>query len=169
MPRHWDPRRPPPLKGGREWCGGIRSRCCRSAATTWGDYFKHWLQLGKQLQDKPLVYCVNWFRRDEHGEFLWPGFGDNMRILKWIVDRVHGRATAKETSLGWTPRYEDVEWDGCAVTAAQFDRLTRVDVREWKRELELQSRWLEGLGRRVPLSLVLNHDLIEARLADAGA
>jgi phosphoenolpyruvate carboxykinase (GTP) len=132
-----------------------------------GDYFKHWLQVGKQLNQKPLVYCVNWFRRDERGEFMWPGFGDNMRILKWIVDRVRGRAGAKETPLGWAPRYEDVEWDGCAVTAEQFARLTRVDVREWQGELELQDKWLHGLGRRVPLALVLEHDLLEARIAGA--
>jgi phosphoenolpyruvate carboxykinase (GTP) len=132
-----------------------------------GDYFKHWLQVGKDLNQKPLVYGVNWFRRDERGEFMWPGFGDNMRILKWIIDRVHGRAGAKETPLGWAPRYEDIDWEGCAVTADQFARLTRVDVREWQRELEAQAKWLQGLGQRVPLALVLNHDLLETRITDA--
>jgi phosphoenolpyruvate carboxykinase (GTP) len=132
-----------------------------------GDYFKHWLHVGKKLDHKPLVYGVNWFRRNERGEFLWPGFSDNMRLLKWIVDRVHGRASAKDTALGWTPQYEDLEWDGCAVTAEQFTKLTRVDVREWKRELELQAEWLSNLGERVPLALILKHDLIEGRLGDA--
>ncbi len=134
-----------------------------------GDYFKHWLQVGKDLNPKPPIYCVNWFRRDENGKFMWPGFGDNMRILKWIVDRVHGRVGAKETPLGMAPKYEDIEWDGCAVTAERFAALTRVDVLEWRRELELQSKWLDGLGQRVPLSLVLNHDLLEERIAGAMA
>ncbi len=132
-----------------------------------GDYFKHWLQVGKHLHQRPLVYGVNWFRRDERGEFMWPGFSDNMRILKWIVDRVRGSAGARETPVGWMPRYEDIEWDGCAVTAVQFARLTRVDVREWQRELELQAEWLLELGRRVPLALVLEHDLLEMRIMDA--
>ena len=134
-----------------------------------GDYFKHWLQVGKDLTPKPPIYCVNWFRREENGKFMWPGFGDNMRILKWIVDRVHGRVGAKETPLGMAPKYEDIEWDGCAVTAERFATLTRVDVLEWRRELELQSKWLDGLGQRVPLSLVLNHDLLEERIAGAMA
>lgn len=132
-----------------------------------GDYFKHWLQASKRLSQTPLIYCVNWFRRDVRGEFMWPGFGDNMRILQWIVDRVHGRTGAKETPLGWAPRYTDVQWDGCAVTARQFARLTRVDIHEWRRELELQTEWLLRLGQRVPPALVLEHDLLEARIADA--
>jgi phosphoenolpyruvate carboxykinase (GTP) len=134
-----------------------------------GDYFKHWLQVGKDLKPKPLIFCVNWFRRDESGQFMWPGFSDNMRILKWIVDRVRGRVGAKETPLGLAPKYEDIEWDGCDVTAERFATLTRVDLLDWQRELELQSKWLEELGQRVPLALVLNHDSLEASIAAARA
>jgi phosphoenolpyruvate carboxykinase (GTP) len=100
---------------------------------------------------------------------MWPGFGDNMRILKWIVDRVRGRVGAKETPLGLAPKYEDIDWDGCAVTAERFATLTRVDLPKWQRELELQDTWLKGLGQRLPLSLVFNHDLLERRVADARA
>ncbi len=134
-----------------------------------GDYFKHWLQIGKHLNPKPMIYCVNWFRRDESGQFMWPGFGENMRVLKWIVDRVRGRVGAKETPLGLAPTYEDIEWDGCAVTAEQFARVTRVDLREWQRELELQTKWFKDLGPRVPFALVLHHDSLERRITDAMA
>jgi phosphoenolpyruvate carboxykinase (GTP) len=134
-----------------------------------GDYFRHWLQIGRHLNPKPIIYCVNWFRRDESGQFMWPGFGDNMRILKWIVDRVRGRVGATETPLGWAPKYEDIEWDGCAVTAERFARLTRVDLLEWQRELELQANWLHEVGERVPSALVLNHDGLETRITDAMA
>ena len=92
-----------------------------------------------------------------------------MRILKWIVDRVRGRVGATETPLGWAPKYEDIEWDGCAVTAERFARLTRVDLLEWQRELELQANWLHELGERVPSALVLNHDGLETRITDAMA
>ncbi len=132
-----------------------------------GDYFNHWLQAGRNLNPKPLIYCVNWFRRDESGQFMWPGFGDNMRVLKWIVDRARGRVGATETPLGFAPKYEDMHWEGCAITAEQFGKVMRMDHLEWLRELELHAKWLNDLGRRVPLSLVLNHDLLEARIRDA--
>jgi len=134
-----------------------------------GDYFNHWLKLGMRLNQRLPIFCVNWFRRDEHGKFTWPGFGDNMRILKWIVDRTRGRVGATETPLGLTPRYEDIQWDGCAVTAKQFETLTRVDRREWQQELNVHAMWLNQLGRRVPSALSLEYELLEARVSDAVA
>ena len=88
-----------------------------------GDYFRHWIKMQRSLRSTPRIFHVNWFRKGEDGKFLWPGFSENMRILKWIVDRVHGRAQSNETPIGWTPYYEDVEWKGleCIARAVRAD------------------------------------------------
>ena len=84
-----------------------------------GDYFGHWLDFGRGLKNPPRIFNVNWFRRDKDGKFLWPGYGENFRVLKWIVDRVHGQATAAEGPLGWMPRYEDLDWRGLKFSEAR--------------------------------------------------
>ena len=94
-----------------------------------GDYFRHWIAMRKLIKYPPRIFHVNWFRKDADGEFLWPGFGENMRVLKWIVDRCHGRANADETPLGWVPGSKDFDWTACATTRRErFDRVQTINT-----------------------------------------
>ena len=117
-----------------------------------GDYFRHWIKMQRELTSTPRIFHVNWFRKDEDGKFLWPGFSENMRVLKWIVDRVHGRAQGKETPIGWMPRYEDIEWKGLDFSRGEFDELQEVDRAAWRREVigheELVHRCCTTICRR---------------------
>ncbi len=129
-----------------------------------GDYFNHWLQIGRSLPNPPRVFCVNWFRKDENGKFLWPGFGDNMRVLKWIIDRVQGRASAIESPLGWMPRHEDLNWDGIDFPVEKFNQLMAVEREAWKQEILSHEELFERLYDRLPKEFILMRELILSSL-----
>jgi phosphoenolpyruvate carboxykinase (GTP) len=129
-----------------------------------GDYFRHWIMMQRQLTESPRIFHVNWFRKDQGGRFLWPGFGENMRILKWIVDRARGRALGKETPIGWVPRYEDIEWSGLDFSPAQWDEIMTVDRAAWRREIIEHQELFLDLHDHLPKELIYERELLICRL-----
>ena len=130
-----------------------------------GDYFNHWLHVGRTLSDPPRIFIVNWFRKDEHGKFIWPGFGDNMRVLEWMLGRVHGRSGAVESPLGWMPKYESIDWRGLdGFTKEQFSKLMSVDREAWKQELFSHEELLEKLFDRLPKEFTHIRELLLSTL-----
>jgi phosphoenolpyruvate carboxykinase (GTP) len=129
-----------------------------------GDYFSHWLDFGRGLKNPPRIFNVNWFRRDKDGKFLWPGYGDNFRVLKWIVDRVHARATASEGSLGWTPRYDDLDWRDLNFSREQFLEVMTTDRDDWIAELASHDELFFKLYNRLPREFPSIRDLLLASL-----
>ena len=118
----------------------------------------------RSLSETPRGFNVNWFRKDADGKFLWPGFGENMRVLKWIVDRVRGRALAKETPLGWQPRYEDIDWSGLDFSRERFEELQRVDYPSWRRKVLEHEELFLDLHDHLPKELVCERELLICRL-----
>ncbi len=134
-----------------------------------GTYLQHWLDMQGRIPDPPKVYMVNWFRKNQDGKFLWPGYGDNMRVLKWILDRTAGRVGAQETLFGNTPRIGDLDLSGLAATAEQVAAATRIDLGEWQEELESQGEWFEKLGKTLPRPISLQRDMLLERVKRARA
>lgn len=138
-----------------------------------GDYFAHWLKLGEESEalaseeepvSLPSIFCVNWFRKDAGGEFLWPGYGENMRVLKWIFERTGGGGGAESSVLGWKPRFEDLDWTGFEASREKFEAAIKVDNAEWLHELELQRKLFAKVGKRLPPSFTAICDRLEERL-----
>ena len=128
------------------------------------DYFNHWLQMGRKVSNPPRIFLVNWFRVDKEGKFLWPGFGENMRILKWIVDRVHGNGYAIESPLGWMPRYEDLDWTGLDFSSEKFYELMKVDREAWKKEVSSHESLFSRLYDKLPKEFLFMRELILSSL-----
>lgn len=125
------------------------------------DYCTHWLQFGRTLPNPPRIFVVNWFRKDENGKFMWPGFGDNMRVLKWVVERVRGRAFAVESPLGWMPRYEDIDWSGIEhFSREDFQKLMSVDREIWKEELLGHEELFSKLYDKLPKEFFYMRELM---------
>ncbi len=133
------------------------------------DYFQHWLDMEQKLEEKghtlPKIFCVNWFRKDDDGKFVWPGYGDNMRVLKWMIDRLEGQASGVETMFGIAPTYDELTWTGLPFTAEQFNTVTHIDKAAWIEELKLHEVHFEQLAHHLPQKLLDTKALLKQRLA----
>ncbi|MDD4202044.1 MAG: phosphoenolpyruvate carboxykinase (GTP) [Candidatus Omnitrophica bacterium] len=115
-----------------------------------GDYFTHWIKMGRSMWKKPRIFMVNWFRKDEKGNFIWPGFGENLRILNWINLRCEGKVDALKTPLGYIPKYEDIDMDGLDFPRKDWDKLFVIDKKEWRKEIKEQKEFLGTFGKQLP-------------------
>jgi len=135
------------------------------------DYFQHWLDLGARLEASgtrlPKIFCVNWFRKGPDGKFVWPGYGENMRVLKWMLDRVEGQGHGEEHVFGVTPNYEDINWEGLPFSREQFEQVTSIDKAAWLAELGLHEQLFQQLAQGLPAALPATKARIEERLKAA--
>jgi phosphoenolpyruvate carboxykinase (GTP) len=129
-----------------------------------GDYFRHWIKMQRSLKTTPRIFHVNWFRKDAEGNFIWPGFRENMRVLKWIVDRAHGRALSHETPIGWMPRFEDMEWKGLAFSKEKFEELQSFDPAAWRREVIDHEELFIDLHSHLPSEMIYERELLICRI-----
>jgi phosphoenolpyruvate carboxykinase (GTP) len=133
------------------------------------DYFQHWLNMGKKLEAEgaklPSIYCVNWFRKNEAGKFVWPGYGENMRVLAWMLERIEGKAKGQENIFGTTPSHKDINWAGLDFSEDQFNQVTSIDKAAWQEEMKLHDQLFEQLSYHLPKELVETKQALEKRLA----
>ena len=129
-----------------------------------GDYFAHWLNMGRKLSNPPKIFGVNWFRLDEDGRFLWPGFGENMRVLKWIIDRINNNVKAKESPIGLLPYIEDLELSGLNISRENMEKLFKIDNDEWKLELEDVRSFFNQFGEKLPKEIWDEFKKLESQL-----
>jgi phosphoenolpyruvate carboxykinase (GTP) len=130
-----------------------------------GQYFDHWMEMRRHIEILPRIFHVNWFRKDAAGKFYWPGFGENMRVLEWIIGRCHGQKDAREKSIGWVPRFVDMNLQGLAgMSRERFDEMMKIDPEEWRRELVLQNELFLKLYHELPKEMIYQRELLVARL-----
>jgi phosphoenolpyruvate carboxykinase (GTP) len=130
-----------------------------------GDYFRHWINMRRLIKHPPRIFSVNWFRKSDQGDYLWPGFGENMRVLKWIVDRCHGRIDAQETSLGWIPNPQTFDLEGInGFSGQKFEQVQAIKDEEWRREILTQQELFMQLYSHLPKELIFQRELLMARL-----
>jgi phosphoenolpyruvate carboxykinase (GTP) len=133
------------------------------------DYFQHWLNMGKKLEAEgaklPSIYCVNWFRKNEAGKFVWPGYGENMRVLAWMLERIEGKAKGQENIFGTTPSHKDINWAGLDFSEDQFNQVTSIDKDAWQEEMKLHDQLFDQLSYHLPKELVETKQALEKRLA----
>ena len=128
------------------------------------DYFKHWLGIGKRLIYKPRIFSINWFRTDDKGRFLWPGFGDNVRVLKWVIDRVHSRVGAEETPIGLIPHLKDLDLTGLNIPEKDMKELFMIDRKGWMKEADDIAEFLKKFGDRMPKEMWDELNAMKAKL-----
>jgi phosphoenolpyruvate carboxykinase (GTP) len=129
------------------------------------DYFNHWLEFGHNLANPPRIFSVNWFRKDANGKYIWPGYGENMRVLQWIVDRVRGRGFAVESPLGWMPRHQDMNWTGMeSFTQEKFKSIMSINAEEWKTEIHSQQELFSKIYDKLPMEFVAMRELLLSSL-----
>jgi phosphoenolpyruvate carboxykinase (GTP) len=128
------------------------------------DYWAHWLSFPDRARALPRIFHVNWFRRDKAGKFLWPGYGDNLRVLRWMIDRCAGRIEARDTPIGYLPRRTDIDTAGLEITPAAMDELLAVDPALWRREMQEIGEYLRSFGSRMPPRLLAEHHKALERL-----
>jgi len=132
------------------------------------DYFQHWLDMEHKLEESggtlPNIYCVNWFRKGDDGKFVWPGYGENMRVLKWMIDRLEGTAKGLENGFGVSPSYSEINWTGLDFSQAQFDSVTSLDKAAWKQEFALHDELFAQLAYHLPKQLVETKAKLEQSL-----
>ena len=128
------------------------------------DYWRHWLEMGRAQPNPPKIFRVNWFRKDADGKFIWPGFGENLRVIKWIVDRVNGQAEGVDHPLGITPRYEDINWTGLDFAQTAFDELMTFTKEAGMAEVREQAEYFSRFGGRLPSEFTVQREQLATRI-----
>jgi len=129
-----------------------------------GDYINHWLQFGRALPNPPRIFNVNWFRKDEEGNFIWPGFGENMRVLIWVFNRIHGYSSAVESPIGWVPRYEDIDWKGLEFPREEFEKIMTIEREPHKQEMLSHEALFSTFYNKLPKEFTFMRELLLSAL-----